>query len=106
MAGKPTVPARVHARIRTLAKRGMDKTAIAEMVGCSLYTVRKATEPDYAEQERERHRSYGAERYKNRKDDPAYVAYQSEYKTTPKMLEQARLRMAALRARRKASGGG
>jgi hypothetical protein len=82
-----------------LARRGMDKKAIAEEMGCSLYTVRKAIEPDFAEQERARHRSFGAERHERRKGDPDYVAYQKAYSSTDEYRERVRILMAALRAR-------
>jgi len=94
VSGKATIPARVHARIRALAKRGMGRRAIAEEMGCSLYTVRKALDPDFAERERERHRSFGPARWEGRKGDPDYLAYQADYAAT-------RLAMAVRRARRR-----
>lgn len=101
MAGKPTIPARVHAQIRALAKLGLGKHQIADRMGRSLYTVRKALEPDFAEQERRRHQAFGAERHERRKSDPDYIAYQDAYSSTHEYREKVRLRMAAIRAHRR-----
>jgi IS30 family transposase len=101
MSGKPTVPEKVHERIRGLAKSGMSKQDIADSIGRSLYTVRKALEPGFAEQEAARHRAHGAERYQARKNDPHYADYQAAYSSTAERREQVRLSMAALRAKRR-----
>lgn len=98
MSGKPTIPTRVHAKIRKLAAEGMGKRSIAETIPCSLYTVRKALEPDFVEAERERQRQYDRS---ERRDDPDYQAYQQAYAATDKRRKQARERMAALRAERR-----
>jgi hypothetical protein len=103
LTGKPTIPARTHAKIRALAKKGMGRREIAETVGHSLYTVRKALDPDFVEQERERQREFGAARYEIRKNDPNYAAYQAAYSATEERREQVRLHMAALRASQRAS---
>jgi hypothetical protein len=102
MAGKPSIPAGVHRRIRQLHSRGMTQSAIAEAVGCSRYTVCKAINPDFAEQERQRHRRMGRDRYVARKDDPDYISYQSAWNTTPERLRKVREGMRRLRKSRQA----
>jgi hypothetical protein len=98
MAGKPTIPPRVHAKIRKLDAQGVSRAAIAEMIPCSLYTVRKALDPDFAESERERQR--GIDR-SDRQENPDYLAYQAAFAATEARREQVRARMAALRAERR-----
>jgi hypothetical protein len=80
----------------------MGRRAIAETMACSLYTVRKALDPEFVEQERARQRALGPTRWIGRRDDPDYAAYQAEYGATEERRKQVRLRMAALRARRRA----
>lgn len=74
MPGQPTIPARVHRRIRKLHESGHSKRAIADRVGHSLYTVNKAIDPEYAAREAERHRRRGP---RQRSDD--YQAYKAAH---------------------------
>ncbi|WP_029002743.1 hypothetical protein [Azorhizobium doebereinerae] len=101
MAGKPTIDPKVHAKIRRLASQGHGRKDIAATLGVSLYTVRKALDPDFVERERERQRAIGPERYARRKDDPAYQAYQADYASAPERLAQVRASMALLRKNRR-----
>lgn len=101
MVGKPTIPKSVHNRVRRLHSQGMGRKAIAAELEVSTYTVRKALDDGFAEREAARHRATGAERYRQRKDDPDYVAYQSEYNATDKRRVSARETMARIRAKRR-----
>lgn len=101
MAGKATIPARVHRRIQRLAAKGHGRRAIAERVGCSLYTVRKALDPGFAAAEAARHRATSTARYQRRKADPAYRAYQAAVSDTDERRARARAIAARRRAKRK-----
>lgn len=102
MVGKPTIPPAVHAKIRKLAKAGHSERSLVELCGVSLYTVRKALKGDeFLEAERARHRAMGADRYKARKTDPAYLEYQAAANALPERREKVRQAMAALRAARR-----
>ena len=101
MAGKATIPAFVHAEIQRMHSQGASRRAIAIELECSMYTVRKALDPDFIEQERERQRALWPARKVVRKDDENYIAYQEAYSKTPERREQAKQTMAKLRHSRK-----
>lgn len=100
MAGKPSIPASIHKKIQKLHNQGMGKKAIAAEIGCSMYTVRKALDPDFAGRERERQRALWPDRQVRRKDDENYIAYQQTYSQTPERREQVRQSMTKLRKQR------
>lgn len=105
MVGKATIPDIVHTEIRRMHDQGWGKKAIAAEMECSMYTVRKALDPDFVERERERQRALWPARQEQRRDDPNFAAYQEAYSRTPGRREQVRAAMASLRASRKSGAG-
>lgn len=101
MAGKPTIPVATHDLIRDMNDRGIGRRGIADEVGVSLYTVRKALEDDFAAREADRHRALWPQRKRARAVDDGYKAYQAAYGASPERLRKVRLAMATLRARRR-----
>ena len=87
MSGKPTIPPTVHSTIRMLSNQGVGRKAIAEKLGGSGYTIRKALDPDFVERERERQRRIDRSA---RRKDPAYLAYQAAWSASPERREQLR----------------
>lgn len=100
MAGKPRIPAAIHARIRKLHASGEGPSAIAKKLRCSNYTVRKALDSQFVVRERARLRVIDAVRTPERAKDPRHRAYQAAYADRDEYREASRLRMAALRVRR------
>ena len=79
MSGKPTITGATHRKIRKLHSQGVGKKAIAETVGCSLYTVRKALDADFAAREQQRHRDMWPTRKAQRQGDERYVEASANY---------------------------
>jgi hypothetical protein len=101
MAGKASIPSSVHSEIRRLAEIGMSRKAIMSLLNVSTYTYRRATDPDFAERERERQRNLWPWRKEERAGNSAYQAYQDSYGAKPEHLARVRAAMAALRKARR-----
>lgn len=98
MAGTPTITEQTRTRIRKLAERGFGKKAIAELVGCSIWTVRKTLQPDFQAKENARHRKRWPVEAARRAADPKVRAYQIAYGRSEKHKTKARIRMRLKRA--------
>lgn len=100
MSGKPRIPSSMHAAVRRLAKRGYGRKAIADKLQVSLYTVRKALDPDFVERERARQRLIDRSA---RRQDENYLAYQAAWSATTKRREQVRRYRAEWRKNKRAA---
>jgi uncharacterized protein involved in type VI secretion and phage assembly len=97
MSGRPRISPKIHAKIRKLAAAGESGKSIMRIVGCSVYTVGVALDPDFRKKEAARHREKYPERHGERLNNPGYVAYRTDYFDSDKYRKAARERMRKLR---------
>lgn len=101
MGGKPQLPDSIRRKIREMLARGHSQREVMRTLHVSGTTVRREQQPEWVPIEQARMREADQRLRPNRSQTPSRKAYQAAYADNDTYRENSRLRMAALRKKRR-----